>query len=369
MFKIKTATSLALILSASVAMAGTQSDSSFLDSRGLFVNGMTPAQITLNDHTTKTIRLMNISLSPRAQAVLANKASYLLTHPSSKMMSARLGLPEAKENGMNNEPVLDQGQWGTCATFATTGAINALYGLTDDNMVSQLCNLELGRTLNSPEAGDGGWDGSFGYAVFGQINQYGYINKGYEHSTGCGGLKEYPAYSSSNGSAMPADDFTANSLKTFTENDWKPLIAYNGNFSPLDPQAAETALDNVKKALVNGNRVVFGTLIDGNVGQVGAAGSYHNAFNDAWVMTPQIQKDLASNSVNEGHEIIITGYDDNACALYFDNWAPKQQCGLLRIRNSWGSGAGDQGDYYMSYDFFKGMAIEAYAIGSNAKNS
>ena len=357
-----------LLASMSAAFA---SDSAYqsLIKHGLRVDGSIPTQITLSNHQQKTIRLMHITLSPIASQKLAANVAHILKHPTQRGLMRSSDLPAAKYLGMNNFPVLDQGQWGTCATFSTTAAIDAMFPLADESQVSQLCNLELGVTLNSLDGADGGWQGSFGYIVLGQITQYGYINKQYQHATGCGGLKTYPAYSYDNGSAMTVADFTAHSNMNFAKTDWTPIVQFNGNFAPMNPATADKALTNVKNALNQGYRVVFGSLIDPNVGQVGAAGTYNNIDNVAWVMTPQMQQDIISNQNMEGHEIIIDGYDDNACATYTDTAGVSQkQCGLLRIRNSWGPSAGDQGDFYMSYDHFKGMAIEVYAIGDDVKD-
>ncbi len=357
-----------LLASMGTALASSNASYQYLMAHGLRSDGAVPAQITLSNHQKKTIRLMNITLSPIAAQRLAANVSHILKHPTQSNLLKSGDLPATIYLGMNGSPVLDQGQWGTCATFATTGSIDAMYPLLDESQVSQLCNLELGVTLNSLDGADGGWQGSFGYLVLGQINQYGYINKQYQHATGCGGLKNYPAYSEDNGTAMTVADFTPNSITTFTANDWTPIVAFNGNFVPLDPAVADKALINVKNALNQGYRVVFGSLIDPNVGQVGAAGTYNNIANVAWVMTKQMQQDITTNQGMEGHEIIIDGYDDNACATYTEDKTDTKQCGLLRIRNSWSAFAGDQGDYYMSYDHFKGMAIEAYAIGDDVKD-
>lgn len=360
------ATTAFLLSSVSAAFASNSSSYQYLMSHGLRVDGAIPAQITLANHHKKVIRLMNITLSPIASQKLAANVSHILKHPTQINLFRGSDLPPSVNVGMNGLPVLDQGEWGTCATFSTTAAVDAIYPLTNDTQISQLCNLELGVTLNN--GGDGGWQGSFGYVVLGQISQYGFINKQFQHATGCGGLKNYPAYDYNNGSAMTVADFSAHSLTTFTANDWTPIVAFDGNFSPLSPAVAEKALMNVKNALNQGYRVVFGSLIDPNVGQVGAAGTYNKIANDTWVMTKQMQQDITNNSPMEGHEIIIDGYDDNACATYTEGTTETKQCGLLRIRNSWGPSAGDQGDYYMSYDHFKGMAIEVYAIGSDVKD-
>ena len=70
------------------------------------------------------------------------------------------GLSSSIDLGMNNVPVLDQGSHGTCVTFATTAAVDAVLGKGD--YVSQLCNLELGATLEQFGYYPSGWDGSFG---------------------------------------------------------------------------------------------------------------------------------------------------------------------------------------------------------------
>ncbi|OGT53848.1 MAG: hypothetical protein A3E84_05835, partial [Gammaproteobacteria bacterium RIFCSPHIGHO2_12_FULL_42_13] len=310
----------ALLLSMAAAMAESQGSSTTLSHPGLFVNGATPVEITLSNHQKKIVRLMSVSLSPKAKAAVADKATFLLSHPFQKNLMASDGLPPAKYIGMNGEDVLDQGAHGSCATFATTAAINAVYPLTDGSMVSQLCNLELGRTIDNPDS-YGGWEGSFGFLVFWQINQYGYLDMAYQRAQGCGGLKEYPTYSYDTGAAMPKGEFTSHSIKTFTSGDWTPIVSFSGDFSPLNEQDAQAALGKVKSALNQGYRVVFGTLLDpyaegrNNPG-VGAVGSYNGVAKDVWVMTAGIKSHVENQAEIAGHEIIIDGYDDNACATW-----------------------------------------------------
>jgi C1A family cysteine protease len=59
--------------------------------------------------------------------------------------------------------------------------------------------------------------------------------------------------------------------------------------------------------------------------------------------------------------MIITGYDNNATAIDTQGRVHK---GLLTLRNSWGNKVGDQGDFYMSYDYFKALALEVQRIRS-----
>ena len=104
-------------------------------------------------------------------------------------------------------------------------------------------------------------------------------------------------------------------------------------------------------------RVVFGVQLPSDFCSVGAC-AQHNAKNDTWVLTQEIRQ--ADNIVYGGHELIITGYDDNAIAIDPNG---VKHTGLLILRNSWGAESGDHGDYYMSYDFFKALADEVFVLG------
>ena len=57
--------------------------------------------------------------------------------------------------------------------------------------------------------------------------------------------------------------------------------------------------------------------------------------------------------------MVITGYDDDAIAK---DSAGQEHQGLLTLRNSWGANAGNHGDFYMSYDYFKLLVVEAQRI-------
>jgi hypothetical protein len=340
-------------------VAGLFFSGSTFAATGLMAKGSDVVSLHLNNHLVKHIRFQHIELSPSARLHFSNRASEVLAHPV--LLSAGAG--SASYIGMNGEPVLDQGDWGTCATFATTGVLNALYGLRDDQRVSQLCNLELGKTLNNPPDSDGGWNGSSGDIVLNQIAAYGYITLSYQEKNGCGGLKAYPvADGKHNGSPMLEKVFTDNSVKTWNKANWNVLYQADDNGDPITSSQANQVLAQLKSAIDQNHRVLFGTLLDENVNQVGTDGKYYGVSQDVWVMTSRIQKDLRDNNNIGGHEIIIDGYDDHACAILRDKRKTQKQCGLLRIRNSWGPNAGYHGDYFMSYDYFKTMVDEVYEI-------
>ena len=89
--------------------------------------------------------------------------------------------------------------------------------------------------------------------------------------------------------------------------------------------------------------------------RTGACATHHQV-NDTWALTPELS--VPPYEVG-GHEMVIYGYDDNAVAYDKDGNA---HVGLLTLRNSWSSNNGDNGDYYMTYDYFKKYANEVQAV-------
>lgn len=323
--------------------------------------------------SAKRIVLMKIELNKDAKDNLAKVAN----QPAKPMLRAATSTatPASTQLAMNNVPVLDQGYHGSCVTFADSAALDAILGKTQ--YVSELCNLSLGSYLeaeakkNNAEEYPSGWDGSLNFIVLGQMKQYGIISTTYQKQYGCGGatlLKEYPAYDENNtGTPMPASEFTRHSEMVMQNNiDWRYVVNPEDAFS--NRTNMEKALEDVKKSLANGHRVVIGTLLDvnGNLGSVnGADGHYHNVKNDAWIINGQIRRDLAARNVNAGHAMVITGYDDNAVITGSDG---TQHVGVLTLRNSWTSRAGDNGDYYMSYEYFKMMVFEVEELSPTPFN-
>lgn len=136
------------------ANAATQnSPSSYIDGSVQFQIRVTPPDLSRNDVLQtysanelsgfKTISLMRISIP---EDMLAKASS----------VKAAAGEPDFGANGdikpfesssgavdlaMNDVPVLDQGSYGTCVTFASTGALDALVGQGD--YIDQQCSLEL----------------------------------------------------------------------------------------------------------------------------------------------------------------------------------------------------------------------------------
>ncbi|ALA26495.1 hypothetical protein AVI51_10835 [Piscirickettsia salmonis] len=320
-----------------------------------------------------TVSLMKVNIDKAASERLAANIEETLKNSSSRGSSLGFAAVDStvqKQLGMAGVAPLDQGVHGSCATFANTGAIDALYGLTDQSaQVSELCNLELGKSLVTlGEQDRSGWDGTLGPVVLTQINSHGYMTIDQESSGACGGLTSYPVTSSDTGGSISKDDFESYSKQNqeFKVSNWQPI--FSASSFPVDPEQADQVLTEVKQAINSQHRVSFGTLLDDSIGQNGAVAKYsanNNTVNNnnTWVLTSKIASDAQANAIHSGHEMLITGYDDQQCVTYQDGLfgGTKQQCGLLTLRNSWGN-TGDNGDYYMTYDHFKTMVMEAQEI-------
>lgn len=354
------------------------------------ITGTIPASVQLNQGiskrsltagvtgpSSKIISLEKVELSPEAEAYLSSQADKLSQMDDKNLLfsaAASSSLPPNASLGMNNVPVLDQGVHGSCVTFADTGAIDAIHGTSD--YVSQLCNLELGSYLKAEYAKKGieypdGWEGSLNEIVLTQIQQYGIVNMSTQRSQGCGSrdkvLYEYPLNDVTNtGAPMTDSDFSRKSEPIMKDIYWKPLLSANDAFSTRANM--KTVVTKIKQAIVNGHRVVFGTLLDVNDDLKplnGATGKYKGVANDSWVVTPEIKQDAAGKKIRAGHAMIITGYDDNAEIIGSDG---KKHVGAFLLRNSWSKKAGNNGDYYMSYEYFKLLAMEADEISPTPLN-
>jgi hypothetical protein len=304
----------------------------------------------------KHITLLKISLSDKAWKTMDSRVALSLKHESdlSKVPMRKVQL------GMGDVPVLDQGRFGSCVTFADTAAVDAVLGKGD--YISQLCQLQLGRYLENNGYTPSGWDGSLGGIVLHQMSTFGIISKDQQVAHGCGGLTQYPDHGSELGwgTEMSPVDYHALS-ESLDEHAvaWTSVLDMYQVFS--DQTHLGKTLTQVKKALAAGDRLTFGVLLPlSNYGAAGAVGQYH-VTNDTWVLTPEIIQDLRNNSDISGHEMVITGYDDDAVAMDADGHSHR---GLLTLRNSWGENMGDKGNFYMSYDYFKMLVIEVQRIRS-----
>ncbi len=302
--------------------------------------------------TDKVIQLLHVQLSDAEKELLKSRVKEVTDHTrnfSLQTSSAEHSeLPNHVQLDMNKVPVLDQGIHGTCVTFAVTGALDAVIGKGD--YVSQLCHLQLGTYLEKNGFGHSGWNGSYAINVINQIELFGIINIADQRKQGCGGMKSYPTNSMPK-SFMEPEQFSARSELVFGK-----VVNWSDVYQRSD---AIKTLSEVKESLNSGDRLVFAVLLPRvDLGTAGAVGKYKTWFyKDTWLLTPEILKGV--DSIEAAHEMIITGYDDEAEAV--DNNGKKHK-GLLKLRNSWGTSIGDDGEFYMSYDYFKLLSFDVKRI-------
>lgn len=305
-------------------------------------------------NTPKNVTLLDIILSAKAQSIIAKRVE--------KEQLAKLQHIESQGSGkqiqldMNGVPVLNQGNHGTCVTFATTAAIDAALGKGD--YISQLCQLTLGRYLENNGYTSSGWNGSWGRIVLSQMDVFGLVTKANQRLLGCGGMTEYPLSGED-----PTDDLSVADYHLMSEVVPKNKISWSSVLDVYDVTSdqidTEQILAKVKQALTAGDRLTFGVLLaDVNQGIAGAIGSHNEKF-DSWVLTPEIANDINNQEEFAGHEMIITGFADSAIAV---DEKGRVYRGLLTLRNSWGSNIGDKGNFYMSYDYFKALLLEVQRI-------
>lgn len=300
----------------------------------------------------KSISLLRIKLSPSAQKTFLSRRETILTSNNESLYRNESG--KHVQLGMNHVPVFDQGIHGTCATFATTAAIDA--ALNQGDYISQLCLLQLGQTLQRFSHYPSGWDGSLGKMILNEIELFGVVNKEHE-ALGCGGVTLYPLNEAVPRSEMSFEDYHKMSISIDEQVGWSPILdVQDQNWSKPDTL---DILNKVKESLDDGDRVTAGfLLLQPRIGTAGATGSHQTMF-DTWVVTTDLLRDLILFPEMGGHAMVITGYDDEGIVIDHKGVAHH---GLLTLRSSWGEDVGDQGDFYMTYDYFRLTILEAHRI-------
>ncbi|HBB53820.1 MAG TPA: peptidase C1 [Legionellales bacterium] len=302
----------------------------------------------------QTVALMSMKLSQKAQNSYLKRIKSL--EKKSEQVHSLTSTPSSVQLGMDNVPVMNQGIHGSCVEFAAAAAIDAI--LKKGDYVSPLCSLQLGRHLQKYGFTQSGWDGALGNAVLSQLELFGFIKKDIQNQYGCGGLKEYPLVEKDIGDEISLIDFHQYSESMMDYRiGWSSILdVYQSSHESVDMQSL---LNHVKTVLLKGDRIVIGVLLaEPDIGLAGAVGT-HKAFNDTWLLTPEIMQDIKQNPQFAGHAMLITGFDDNAYAK--DDFGRIHR-GLLTLRNSWGDKIGDHGNFYMSYDYFKAMVMEIERI-------
>lgn len=275
----------------------------------------------LNFNNKKIIQMLKINITEAMQQKI-NDAYYTMLFTGGEQNYSK-GIVRFNQSqgavdlGMANVPVLDQGSYGTCVTFSSTAALDTKFRIGD--YIDQQCSLALDFAL-----GNNYWHGAWtANDVIIPLKKYGLIAKNY-----CFNMK-YP-----------------NPNQKVDLNEYQK-ISFKGYTDKITTTNTKPNITAIKQALNSGYRVLIGFLYNSDFSStmINKDGSQAQQNRGGlWACYQPNDTRNRCSRTNAGHEVIIIGYDDN------------QQ--LLKIRNSWSSEAGDNGDYYMTYNFFNAMAMD-----------
>jgi hypothetical protein len=290
--------------------------------------------------------------------------------PTSQSLEAQ-SLPTSVDLSQYQTPVKHQFGRGTCTNFAAVAAIEAQYkrqyGLTLDlseQWVTHLKHMmelwldEQGNLLppSRTENAPGPWDGgsvTFNLQVFSTPrlgipleNEMPYDPR---LEFGDTSMWNPPILGTSTQRAV-GDLNLSQQLKawnlpssilytTILPQNALQNAKYGANQVLYASESEEKSLDWFKTQLAGGHEVAFGVLLDSDD---------PNPNNDVWEIAAQPRPDTNTWG---GHAMLMVGYDDTKKAF--------------RVKNSWGSGWGDNGYVWMSYDFVtKGKILDAAVVRS-----
>lgn len=317
-----------------------------------------PTDLALKNSSAapKTVKLMKLDISKDTKRILQNRVMQL-----KQTQFNNSSLPSSVILGMNGVPVLDQGFHNTCVTFAVTAAFDA--ALNKGDYVSQLCHLQLGTFLEKNSYSASGWEGAHGARVLNRFSEFGIVNKAYQEKNGCGGAKEYPLFTDVSAPMSLEDYHQASEDIENNKIHWRMLFnLFESEIPNIGHRQddIEKNLQEIKFALSNKQRVVLGIFMHVDYSKPeNDFGNYKTKY-DTFILTQQAIDDIKEGKDNfYGHEIVLTGYDDNAIA-YDALGIPHR--GLFYLRNSFGTGTPGNGDQYITYDYVKILADEAYSI-------
>jgi len=227
-------------------------------------------------------------------------------HARLQHVATRGPIRAAVDNRNFCPPVYDQGQLGSCTSFAMAGGLREYLQRSEGEQPTQLSELWFyyqERALEGSIDEDSGATMSDGMKVLGE--------------QGCAVEATWP-YDIAKFTVEPPAEATA------TAPAWK---------THANTQLA--SLDDVKAAVNNGGPVAIGFVVYESFMNIGSNGVMPNP--------------KSSEGILGGHAVLVVGYNDK-----------KQQ---LIVRNSWSDTWGDKGYFYMPYKFakdFNNHIIEAW---------
>jgi C1A family cysteine protease len=156
---------------------------------------------------------------------------------------------------------------------------------------------------------------------------------------------------------VPPEEYWPYTIKTFDKEPSAFCYSFAQNYQTLqyirlDPMGTtpDLLLKQIKSNLAAKIPAMFGfTVYD----------SVYDADKDGKIPFPGPKENVAG-----GHAIVAVGYDDK---MKIENKGSKKVTnGALLIRNSWGSGWGEEGYGWLPYEYvLKGLAVDWWTILKN----
>lgn len=323
----------------------------------------------------RTVAALPVRLSP---AVVEMQRMRSLQLKKATRNPVADNLPSVVNLGMNGVPVLNQGPYGTCVTFTVTAAFDA--AINKGDYISQLCLLQLSRSVTQNSYWHSLWEGSSTRTLLAYLSQYGIITMADQKKGYCNNVKSYPLGFDERylKHKMSPSAYHAHSENIYKDYRIEPQVLFifahvysndgdasriltlgnnsDGWVTPAESFAA------IRKSLAEGNRVILEFLFKGDL----LRGGIINTDNDTWFASNELktafntQHFLTDSQDWYYHQVVIYGYDDHITAR---NTKGESQTGVFYVRNSWG----EEELEYMTYDFFKLMSLEGTSINTAKK--
>ncbi|MBD3414304.1 MAG: hypothetical protein GF421_07740, partial [Candidatus Aminicenantes bacterium] len=213
-------------------------------------------------------------------------------------------------------PVDTQGSQGSCVAWAVAYYYKSYQENKEDNRTGE-AEKSLAQNLFSP---------AFMYnMIHAQYDRGAYFSDAFRvlNDFGCASLADMP-YDDSDYQTWPDESDFENAVSQRTQcSSGEYYYQYMGSDSDLN---------QIKQLVLDGKLVVFGIYVYPNFDSIS---SYDNTYTIA----------DQSGSSRGGHAQTIVGFDDNKVT--------NDGTGAFRVVNSWGTGWGDNGFYWMSYEAIK----------------